>query len=139
MIEWGEPQRVLLSSCSSMWSSSQGRIGRSGSTTCGERIEAGSQRVSGANGAGQRYREQLRTFVQEEDRKDTDSYHLIYEWENVMFTKPVDFGAIPKFVERRPSVGESIAAVPMDVALLVLLNVILFMVVYASFIRADVR
>lgn len=81
----------------------------------------------------------MRTFVQEEDRKDTDSYHLIYEWENVMFTKPVDFGAIPKFVERRPSVGESIAAVPMDVALLVLLNVILFMVVYASFIRADVR
>ena len=86
-----------------------------------------------------RYREQLRTFAQEEDRKDTDSYHLIYEWENVMSTKPVDFGAIPKFVERRPSVRESLSGAFLDIALLVIFNGAFFLGAYAAFLRYDLR
>lgn len=88
-----------------------------------------------------RYREDLLSSLVAQFQLDLPTpYHIfLYVNEAPYSDQPVDPDLIPQFRERRRSVAESIAAVPMDVALLVLLNVILFMVANASFIRADVR
>lgn len=92
-----------------------------------------------------RYRRELLTFLEEQDRTDPNSYHCLmpkgnraWEGKYAMSTRPVDPDWIPRFRERRRSLRESFAAVPVDLGLLILLNVILFMSVYVSFARADV-
>jgi ABC-type transport system involved in multi-copper enzyme maturation permease subunit len=85
------------------------------------------------------YRGQLITFVNEEDQKDPNSYHLIYRWENLASRKPVSFEAIPKFTDGRLSIRESIKGAFLDISLLVLLNGLFFMIAFGVFYRYDVR
>ena len=86
-----------------------------------------------------RYRRELLDFFREEDQRDPQSLHLLFYGRRAMSQRSVDPDLIPRFRERRRSVMASIAAVTVDVALLILLNIILFMVAYMSFMRADVR
>ena len=92
-----------------------------------------------------RYRRELLAFLQEQDRTDPNSYHCImprgnrvWEGKYAMSVQPVDPNWIPRFQERRRSLTESFVAVPVDLGLLILLNVVLFMGSYVSFARADI-
>jgi len=85
------------------------------------------------------YRGQFITFINEEDQKDPNSYHLIYRWENLASRKPVSFEAIPKFSDGRLSIRESMRGAFLDIALLVLLNGLFFVMAFGVFLRYDVR
>jgi ABC-type transport system involved in multi-copper enzyme maturation permease subunit len=89
-----------------------------------------------------RYRETLKDFVMSIDRKDTDSFHLWAEGQQhqiLLSQKPVDYNAIPKFEEIEPSMGPTLRNAMWDIGALILLNVLLFMGVYISFLRSDIR
>jgi len=85
------------------------------------------------------YRGQLITFINEEDQKDPNSYHLIYRWENLASRKPVSFESIPKFTDGKLSISESMKGAFLDIALLVLLNGLFFVMAFGVFLRYDVR
>jgi hypothetical protein len=89
-----------------------------------------------------RYKDELRAFLVAKDKEDPQSPHLLTPWEGhaVLFSaKPVDFNTIPKFEEREISVGSSLKNAIWDVALLAGMNLLLFICIYAAFLRADVR
>ena len=88
-----------------------------------------------------RYQRILRQYVLDEDRKDPDSLHLLFDqvgWRCIS-QKPVDFSTVPRFQERDPSIAESLKWAIWDVGLLMLFNVILFMLSYVAFLKYDVR
>ena len=87
-----------------------------------------------------RYRETLKDFVMGVDKKDPDSFHLWAEYHTILLSqKPVDYNAIPKFEEIEPSMGSTLRSAFWDIGALILLNVLLFMGVYISFLRSDIR
>lgn len=87
-----------------------------------------------------RYKEILKDFVLDVDQNDPDSFHLLAEYHGILLSqKPVDYTAIPKFEEIDVSISSAFRDVVWDVTALVLLNVLLFMAVYISFLRYDVR
>ncbi|MFC1543186.1 ABC transporter permease [Candidatus Neomarinimicrobiota bacterium] len=89
-----------------------------------------------------RYQKALRDFVIETDQRDPDSWHLLAEGRQhqiLLSQKPVDYNAIPKFIESEVSVGESLKYVILDLGTLILINILLFVAVYVSFLRCDVR
>jgi ABC-type transport system involved in multi-copper enzyme maturation permease subunit len=89
-----------------------------------------------------RYQDILKDFLMEKDKEDPESLHLLAEWigHRVMFSAlPVDFNAIPKFVEEDVSVGEGLKNAVVDIGILTALNIFLCFAVYLAFLRADVR
>jgi ABC-type transport system involved in multi-copper enzyme maturation permease subunit len=89
-----------------------------------------------------RYRETLRVFILDTDRLDRESFHLLIEGRghrSTLSQKPVDFSAIPKFEEEDLPVEESLRYAIWDLGLLALFNVLLFMGVYVSFLRCEVK
>ena len=74
------------------------------------------------------------------DRRDTESFHLLAEHHPILLSqKSVDYNAIPMFSEMDVSMGSALKNALWDVGLLALLNILLFMAVYISFLRYDVR
>jgi hypothetical protein len=53
--------------------------------------------------------------------------------------KPVDFNFLPRFEPRELSLAESLKAASWDLAILVILNLLLFAAVFVLFLRSDVR
>ena len=87
-----------------------------------------------------RYKDILRNFLINEDKKDPDSRHLLAWNHHVIFSqKPVDYDAVPKFAEADPSMGEALKIAVWDISALILLNIFLFAAIYVSFLRCDVR
>ena len=89
-----------------------------------------------------RYREMLRDFVMSVDGKDPNSFHLWAEGRQhrvLLSQKPVNHDAIPRFQETKPPVISALREAVWDIGALVLLNLLLFMGVYISFLRSDVR
>lgn len=89
-----------------------------------------------------RYKDELKAFLVAKDKEDPQSRHLLTPWEGhaVLFSaKPVDFNAIPKFEEKEMSVGSSLKNAIWDAAILAGMNLLLFICIYAAFLRADVR
>jgi ABC-type transport system involved in multi-copper enzyme maturation permease subunit len=91
------------------------------------------------------YQDALRQYVRDEDSKDPDSLHLVFDemgcalrWRTISH-KPVSFDAVPKFEERSPALGESLRTSIRDIGLLVLFNAVLFAGAFLSFLRYDVR
>ena len=91
------------------------------------------------------YQGELREYVRVKDLEDPRSLHLLFEAEheaaawNTISRKPADFEGVPKFQERRMTLGESLKSSIWDVGLLVALNVVLFTAAHVSFTRYDVR
>jgi ABC-type transport system involved in multi-copper enzyme maturation permease subunit len=89
-----------------------------------------------------RYKEILKDFVVDTDRRDAESFHLLAEGRQhqvLLSQKPVDYNAIPMFSEIDISMGSALKDALWDVGALALLNILLFMAVYISFLRYDVR
>lgn len=87
-----------------------------------------------------RYKEILKDFVVNTDRRDAESFHLLAEYHRILLSqKPVDYNAIPTFTEIDISMGSALKDALWDVGALALLNILLFMAVYISFLRYDVR
>ena len=87
-----------------------------------------------------RYKNTLKNFLIEEDKKDPDSWHLLAWRHGVLFSqKEVDYDAVPKFAEAELSMGEALKIAVWDISVLILLNILLFAAIYVSFLRCDVR
>ena len=87
-----------------------------------------------------RYKNILKNFLIEEDKKDPDSWHLLAWRHGVLFSqKGVDYDAVPKFAEAELSMGEALKIAVWDISVLILLNILLFAAIYVSFLRCDVR
>jgi hypothetical protein len=91
------------------------------------------------------YQVQLREYVIGEDSGDPDSLHLLFdephsvaEW-NAISKKPVNFEAVPRFVEHDLVFGESLRLAVWDIGLLGLFNLAFFAAAFASFLTYDVR
>ena len=106
-------------------------------------LETGVARISNLYGQLKEYRGTLRDFVMSVDRKDLDSLHLWVEPQyirrHVLSQKPVDFAAIPRFEEVNAPIASTLEGAMWDIGALVLLNLLLFMGAYISFLRSDVR
>jgi len=87
-----------------------------------------------------RYKEILRDFVVAADSKDPDSYHLLTRGHQILLSqKPVDYNSIPKFEETDARLSSALGDAIWNIGALALLNVLLFMSIYISFLRSDVR
>jgi len=87
-----------------------------------------------------RYKDVLKDFLIEADKKDPDSWHLLaWNHPRIFSQKGVDYNAVPKFEESEVSLGNALKIAAWDFSALVLLNLLLFMAVYVSFLRCDVR
>ena len=87
-----------------------------------------------------RYKNILKNFLIEEDKKDPDSWHLLaWNHQRIFSQKRVDYDAVPKFEESEVSLGNALKIAAWDFSALVLLNLLLFMAIYVSFLRCDVR
>lgn len=87
-----------------------------------------------------RYKDVLKDFLIEADKKDPDSWHLLaWNHPRIFSQKGVDYDAVPKFEEPEVSLGNALKIAAWDFSALVLLNLLLFMAVYVSFLRCDVR
>ena len=89
-----------------------------------------------------RYKETLRAFILDTDREDPESFHLLIEGRghrSTLSQQPVDFNVVPKFEERDIPPVETLRYAIWDLGLLVLFNLLLFMGVYVSFLRCEVR
>jgi len=76
------------------------------------------------------------------DKMDPDSFHLWAEGNQhriLLSQRPVDHNAIPRFEEIDPAMTSALANAVWDIGALALLNFLLFMGVYISFLRSDVR
>lgn len=74
------------------------------------------------------------------DRRDTESFHLLAEHHPILLSqKPVNYNAIPTFTEIDVSMGSALRNALWDIGALAMLNILLFMAVYISFLRYDVR
>ncbi len=89
------------------------------------------------------YRQVLRDFVMNIDRRDPDSLHLWVEPEylrrRLLSRKPVDRDTIPRFQEIGLPMASTLRRAAWDIGALALLNILLFMGCYISFLRSDVR
>ena len=89
-----------------------------------------------------RYKETLRNFIIDTDKGDPDSWHLLTPGRGhriLISQKPVDYNAIPRFSESDALMIGALKNASWDVSALILLNIFLFMAVYVSFLRCDVR
>ncbi len=89
-----------------------------------------------------RYRETLEDYVMSMDKNDPDSYHLWAEGgqhQILLSQKPVNENSIPRFEEIDTPTGSAISNAMWDIGILVILNLLLFMGAYISFLKSDVR
>lgn len=87
-----------------------------------------------------RYREILENFIMSVDKNDPDSYHLWAEWHPILLSqKPVDSNSIPRFQETAAPISSALGNALWDMGAMVLLNLLLFMGVYISFLRGPVK
>ena len=87
-----------------------------------------------------RYKGILKEFVLAADRKDPNSYHLLTKGHGVLLSqRPVDYNSIPKFEEKDVRVSSALGDAMWNIGALALLNILLFMGVYASFLRSPVK
>jgi hypothetical protein len=86
------------------------------------------------------YKETLKGFVMGVDKGDPDSFHLWAERHPILLSqRPVDYNAIPRFREIEPPMSSALKHAVWDIGALALLNIVLFMGVYISFLKSDVR
>ncbi|MFC1725531.1 ABC transporter permease subunit [candidate division KSB1 bacterium] len=86
------------------------------------------------------YRNTFKEFITEKDRLDTESPHLIYSWEETpMSQKPVDSNSIPRFQENQQPLRSTLKNALFNFAILIVFNMILFILVYFTFSKYDVR
>jgi ABC-type transport system involved in multi-copper enzyme maturation permease subunit len=87
------------------------------------------------------FRHEWREWVFSEDRKDKDSFHVTSaeSWTRSYSQKEPDYANLPRFSEKSPTLKDSFRAAQLDLAFLILLNVVLFMASYLVFMRYDVR
>lgn len=86
------------------------------------------------------YQRQFEQFIVAEDAKDETSKHVIGAvGDTYMSRKGVELKQVPVFVEQPAPVKEALEAALLDLLLLFVFNVVLFMLAYAGFLRADVR
>ena len=106
-------------------------------------LETGVVRISNLYDQLKKYKGTLRDFVMSIDKKDPDSLHLWVEPDyirrDVLSRKPVDFAAIPRFEEVNMPIASTLEGAMWDMGALVLLNLLLFMGAYVSFLKSDVR
>jgi ABC-type transport system involved in multi-copper enzyme maturation permease subunit len=101
----------------------------------------GSSRFESFMSQVKRFRDEWREWIFSEDKKDEDSLHILsaerghYSYSQ----KEPDFGHLPRFSEKLPSLRDSLQSGSLDLSLLILLNVLLFMASYLVFMRYDVR
>ncbi|MBN1506702.1 MAG: ABC transporter permease subunit [Sedimentisphaerales bacterium] len=93
----------------------------------------------------QRYQDELLQYVRDEDSRDPNSLHLLFDeygcaesWKTISH-RPVDFQTVPKFQERALALGASVRLAIWDVGLLTLFNLAFFAAAWASLARYDVR
>jgi ABC-type transport system involved in multi-copper enzyme maturation permease subunit len=89
-----------------------------------------------------RYKETLKDFVMAVDKKDLDSFHLWApgrQHQILLSQNPVDYNAIPRFEEIDAPMSSALRDAVWDIGALALLNILLFMGVYISFLKSDVR
>ena len=87
-----------------------------------------------------RYRETLEDFVMSVDEKDPDSFHLWAQRHRILLSqRSVDYSSVPKFEEMDAPMTSALRNAVWDIGALVLLNLLLFMGTYISFLRSDVR
>jgi len=101
----------------------------------------GSSRFESFMGQVKRFRDEWREWIFGEDKKDEDSCHVLSaeSWTNSYSEKEPDFGHLPRFSEKLPSLRDSLQSGLLDLSLLMLFNVVLFMASYLVFMRYDVR
>ncbi len=106
-------------------------------------LETGVVRISNLYGQLKKYRVILRDFVMSVDMKDPDSLHIWAEPEylrwRLLSQKPVDSAAIPRFEELDTPIASTLEGAMWDIGALILLNLLLFMGAYISFLKSDVR
>lgn len=86
-----------------------------------------------------RYKDQLKQFVLDKDKRDKESPHLLNEWHsNCISQKPVDFNRIPKFKEKDVGLKEAIRESMLLILVLIFSNMLIFLLAYASFLRGDI-
>jgi ABC-type transport system involved in multi-copper enzyme maturation permease subunit len=89
-----------------------------------------------------RYREGLYRFVEDRDRQDPASVHLIPlgAWEQVAISGlPVGFDLVPKFQEKIPSPKDRFRQVIGPLGFLLVLSIVMFYLGYLIFVRYDKR
>lgn len=89
-----------------------------------------------------RYKDTLKDFVMDVDKKDPDSLHLWAEGRQhrlLLSQKPVNQNAIPRFEEIDAPISSTLGVALWDISALAFLNILFFMGVYISFLRRDVR
>jgi ABC-type transport system involved in multi-copper enzyme maturation permease subunit len=89
-----------------------------------------------------RYKDELKTFLIAKDKEDPQSPHFLTPWEGharLISSKPLDFNGIPKFEEREMDMALALKKAVWDIAILVGMNLLLFIGNYVAFRRADVR
>ena len=92
--------------------------------------------------AVQRYREDLATFIRQEDRLDGQSKHRVCPDDNFksISHKPVDPATIPRFAPRRTALTAADAQMTLPaLGYLILLNIAAFFWALKAFSKADVR
>jgi ABC-type transport system involved in multi-copper enzyme maturation permease subunit len=87
-----------------------------------------------------RYKNQLLEFTRAEyARQERKLGKDVLKGEFWAAGEPIDFDAIPKFVDKSPSLEVALENTLWDILLLVLFNIIFFIGAFASFLRYDVR
>lgn len=89
------------------------------------------------------YKQQLYDFVEEKDRPDDKSPHLLtlpLTTGSVGISRlPVEYASVPQFVERLPRLGDNLKLIFMDLFVLVVLNLLFFIIGYFLVVRYDKR
>ena len=98
----------------------------------------GLTRVQRFLGQLEAYRGQFEAFVQAEDMRDPDSFHLFYHID-YMSARPVDVAQVPQFEERERSTRDALVSAVGPLTMLLLWNGLLFMAAHVAFLRCDIR
>jgi len=89
------------------------------------------------------YKEQLYKFVEERDKLDPKSPHLLTlpltTGPSGISKLPADFASIPKFEEKLPSIKDNLKRIIIDSSILVFLSILFFYLGYFLFVRYDKR
>ena len=103
-------------------------------------IGTGVSRFGNLYGQLKIYKDILKSFIMDEDKRESESRHLLAEGHPILLSqKPVDYNSIPRFSELDIPMRGALKTALWDIGALILLNLMLFMAVYVSFLRCDVR
>jgi ABC-type transport system involved in multi-copper enzyme maturation permease subunit len=89
------------------------------------------------------YKQQLYDFVEEKDRPDDKSPHLLTlpltTGSAGISRLPVEYASVPQFVEKFPRLGDNLNLIFLDLFVLVALNLLFFVIGYFLVVRYDKR